>query len=71
MIGRRYDNPYLKRLYADQILQHLLDADGGPRISPRISETEQSAVDATCRKLYQFLNQSTAVERPKSTRKFR
>ena len=59
MIRRRYDDPDLKRLPADQLLRRLIDADGGPLISPRISEAEQAAVDATCRKLYQFLTHST------------
>ena len=57
--GVRYDHPDLKRLPADQLLERLIDADGGPLISPRISEAEQAAVDATCRKLYQFLTHST------------
>lgn len=59
MIRRRYDDPDLKRLPADQLLQRLIDADGGPLISSRIFEVEQAAVDATCRKLYQFLTRST------------
>jgi len=58
MIRRRYDDLDLKRLPADQLLGRLIDADGGPLISPRISEAEQAAVDATCRKLYQFLTHS-------------
>jgi hypothetical protein len=71
MIRRRYDDPDLKGLSADQLLRRFIDADGGPLISPRISAAEQLAVDATCRKLYQFLTHSTAVERPQSTHKFR
>jgi hypothetical protein len=59
MIRRRYDDPDLKRLPADQLLRRLIDADGGPLISSRIFEVEQAAVDATCRKLYQFLTRST------------
>ena len=59
MIRRRYDDPALKRLPAHRLLRRLIDADGGPLISPRISEAEQAAVDATCRKLYQFLTPST------------
>lgn len=71
IIRRRYDNPDLKRLPIDQLIRQLVEEDGGPLIWPRISETEQNAIDATCRKLYRFLNQSTAAERPKSTHKFR
>lgn len=71
MIRRRYDDPALKRLPAEQLVQRLIDADGGPLISSQISETTQNAVDATCRKLHQFLTQSNAVERLEATHKFR
>jgi len=54
------------------LIRRLIEEDGGPRIRPRISETEQNAIDATCRKLYRFLSRSTpAAEPPKSTHKFR
>jgi hypothetical protein len=71
IIRRRYDDPALQRLPIDELLRHLVEEDGGPLIWPRISETEQNAIDATCRKLYRFLNQSTAADRPPSTHKFR
>ena len=35
----------------------LIEEDGGPLIWPRITESAQNAFDATCRKLYRFLNQ--------------
>jgi hypothetical protein len=62
MIRRRYQDSDLKRLPIDKLIRQLIEADGGPLISPRISETEQNAIDATCRKLYRFLNHSTSVE---------
>jgi hypothetical protein len=71
IIRRRYDDPVLKRLPIHQLVQQMVEEDGGPLIWPRISETEQNAIDATCRKLYRFLNHSTLAERPKSTHKFR
>jgi hypothetical protein len=71
IIRRRHDDPDLKRLPIDQLVRQMVEEDGGPLIWPRISEAEQNAIDATCRKLYRFLNQSTAAERPKSTHKFR
>jgi hypothetical protein len=71
IIRRRQGDPDLKRLPIDQLIRQLVEEDGGPLIWPRISETEQNAIDATCRKLYRFLNHSTPVERPKSTHKFR
>jgi hypothetical protein len=70
MIRRRHDDPNLKRLPIDQLVRQLVEEDGGPLIWPRISEAEQNAIDATCRKLYRFLNPSTPAERPKSTHKF-
>ncbi len=58
-IRLRHDDPDLKRLPIGRLIQQLVDADGGPLIWPRISETEQNAIDATCRKLHRFLNRST------------
>jgi len=46
----------------DQLVRRLIEEDGGPLIWPRLSETEQNAIDATCRKLYRFLNQSAATD---------
>ena len=71
MIRRRHDDPDLKRLPVDKYIRHLLDEDSGPLIWPRIAEAEQTAIDATCRKLCQFLWPSTSVEEPKSTHKLR
>ena len=62
LIRRRHDDPDLKRLPIDELIRQLIEEDGGPLIWPRISETEQNAIDATCRKLYRFLNQSTAAD---------
>jgi hypothetical protein len=62
IIRRRYDDPHLKRLPIEELVRRMIEEDGGPLIWPRISETEQNAIDATCRKLYRFLNHSTAVE---------
>jgi hypothetical protein len=71
MIRRRHDDPDLKRLPIDWLIRQLIEEDGGPLIWPRISETEQNAIDATCRKLYRFLNQSTTADGSKSAHKFR
>ena len=56
MIRRRHDDPELKRLPVDKLVRQLIEEDGGPLIWPRASETEQNAIDATCRKFYRFLN---------------
>ena len=71
IIRRRHDDPDFKRLPIDQLIRRLVEEDGGPLIWPRISETEQNAIDATCRKLYRFLNHSSSAKRVKSTHKFR
>lgn len=62
IIRRRHDDPDLKRLSINRLLRQLIEEDGGPLIWPPMSETEQNAIDATCRKLYRFLNQSTAAD---------
>ena len=62
IIRRRHEDPDFKRLPIDKLLRQLVEDDGGPLIWPRISETEQNAIDATCRKLNRFLNPSTSVD---------
>jgi hypothetical protein len=61
IIRRRHDDLELKRLPIDKLIQQLIEEDGGPLIWPRVSENKQNAIDATCRKLYRFLNQSTVA----------
>lgn len=56
LIRRRYDEPKLKKLHARTAIATLIDPDGGPLIWPRITEADQDSLDATCRKLHQFLN---------------
>jgi hypothetical protein len=57
IIRRRHDDPDLARRPVHDVLLDLIEEDGGPLIWPRIAESEQNAFDATCRKLYRFLNQ--------------
>ncbi len=57
IIRRRYEDPELARQPVKALLTHLIEEDGGPLIWPRISESEQKSFDATCRKLYRFLEQ--------------
>lgn len=54
-IRRRYDDDELARMDVKDALQQLIDSDGGPLIYPRISESEQDSLDATCRKLHRFM----------------
>jgi hypothetical protein len=53
LIRCRYDDPGLGAcLPADQLVRRLVDADGGSLIWPRISSAEQSAADASCRRMW-------------------
>jgi len=54
VIRRRQEDSHLRRLPVEKVTLALLEEDGGPLIWPRISESEQDAFDATCRKLYRF-----------------
>lgn len=58
IIRRRYEDPELASQPVKVLLATLLEEDGGPLIWPRISESEQKSFDATCRKLYRFLQQA-------------
>ena len=55
VIRRRQEGSHLRHLPVEKVTFALLEEDGGPLIWPRITEQEQDAFDASCRKLYQFL----------------
>jgi hypothetical protein len=55
-------NPSLRKLPVEQLLQDAVEADGGPLIHDG-SEEEQRSFDSTCRKLRRFLTH-TARARP-------
>jgi hypothetical protein len=57
IIRRRHDNADLAKQPVQDLLFNLIEDDGGPLIWPRITESAQNSFDATCRKLYRFLNQ--------------
>jgi hypothetical protein len=57
IIRRCQDDPYLAKQTARDLLLSHIEEDGGPLIWPRITESAQNSFDATCRKLYRFLNQ--------------
>jgi hypothetical protein len=65
LIRRRYEDARLKKLPAQQAIAEMIEPDGGPLIWPRISQTEQDSLDATCRRLYRFLE---AREQPAAKR---
>lgn len=56
LIRQRYDDPKFKKMPTHKAIGLLIEEEGGPLIWPRITETEQNAFDATCRKLYKYLN---------------
>ena len=55
MIRRRQNDPDLTKQPTRDLLFNLIE-EGGPLIWPSITESAQNAFDATCRKLYRFLN---------------
>ena len=55
IIRRRHVDAELYKQSVKVLLFNLIEEDGGPLIWPRISESQQNAFDATCRKLYRFL----------------
>ena len=55
IIRRRHDEPGLMKQPVRDLLLGLIAEDGGPMLWPRVTETTQRELDATCRKLYRFL----------------
>lgn len=73
IIRRRHEDPGLRGKSVEQTVLQLVDDDCGPLIWPRITEQQQNAFDATCRKLYRFLRapSDSAQKRSKTTHRFR
>ena len=61
LIRCRYDDDALANKAAKHALCELIEGDGGPLMWPRISESQQDSLDATCRKLDRFMRDSAAV----------
>jgi hypothetical protein len=59
LIRRRYEDDKVKKMAVGNAIAKLIEEEGGPLIWPRITEAQQNSFDATCRKLYKYLN-STA-----------
>ena len=57
LIRCRYDDDELANTQVKDALQQLIEGDGGPLMWPRISESEQDSLDATCRKFNRFLRE--------------
>ena len=62
LIRRRYDEHELARHNVKDVIRQLIERDGGPLMWPRITESEQDSLDATCRKLNRFMRESAAAD---------
>ena len=62
LIRCRYDDDELAKKHVKDALRQLIKDDGGPLMCPRITESEQDSLDATCRKLNRFFRESTAAD---------
>ena len=63
LIRHRYEDDKLRKMPVGKAIAELIEEDGGPLIWPRITETEQNSFDATCRKLYKFINSTAKIAR--------
>ena len=64
LIRRRQSDDELARLDIKDALRQLIEGTGGPLMWPRISESEQDSLDATCRKLDRFMCDSALAHSP-------
>lgn len=55
IVRRCREDPTLRRHSINQTLLQFVDDDCGPLLWPPVSEPQQNAFDATCRKLHKFL----------------
>ena len=60
IIRRLQEEPSSQQSPPKQIVLQSIDPECGPLIWPRISQQQQDAFDATCRKLYKFLTATSA-----------
>ena len=60
LIRRRYDDKALARKNAWDAIRELVSDDAAPLVYPRLSESQQDLLDATCRKLNRFLRGDSA-----------
>jgi hypothetical protein len=61
LVRRRHEHSDLARQDVTSAIQQLIADDGGPLIYPRISESQQDSLDATCRKLHRFMRDSKST----------
>ena len=65
LIRRRYDDDKLRKMPVGKAIAKLIEEEGGPLIWPRITEAQQNSFDATCRKLYKYINSTPKPARQK------
>ncbi len=63
LIRCRYDDDALANKQAKHALCELIEGEGGPPMRPRISESQQDSLDATCRKLCRYWRDSPTQAR--------
>ena len=68
LIRRRCDDDALARQDVEGALRQLIEDDAGPLMWPRITESEQDSLDATCGKLNRFMRDSAAANSPDQSR---
>jgi hypothetical protein len=56
LIRKRHEDATFNKMPIEQAIAEMIEEEGGPLIWPSITEPQQNAFDATCRKLYKFLN---------------
>lgn len=56
------DDPSLRRKPVEKVTFDLLEEEGGPLIT-QLSELQQNAFDASCRKLYRFLQTELDIDK--------
>jgi len=54
LIRELWETPTLRKRPIEELIASAVDDDGGPRLSHRQSEEEQSSFDSTCRKFHRF-----------------
>jgi len=64
IIRCRYDDDELAKKHVKDALRQITRDDGEPLMWPRITESEQDSLDATCRKLNRCLRASAAADPP-------
>ena len=63
LIRKRYEDATFKKMTVDKAIAEMIEEEGGPLLWPIITEAQQNSFDATCRKLYAFINSTQKTVR--------